>query len=104
MAVHFRAGTPGETMFTAADIGWAVGHSFGVYGPLLHGMNTVLYEGLPVRPDGGIWWKIVEKYRATVMFTSPTAIRVLKRQGPGAPPAVRHLLPPGLFLAGEPLD
>ena len=46
------AAAPGETMFTAADIGWAVGHSYGVYGPLIHGMQTVLYEGLPIRPDG----------------------------------------------------
>ncbi len=49
------AGAPGQTMFTAADIGWAVGHSYGVYGPLIHGMQTILYEGLPIRPDGGIW-------------------------------------------------
>ncbi|MBW0000381.1 MAG: propionate--CoA ligase [Verrucomicrobia bacterium] len=101
---YIFAGVPGETMFTAADIGWAVGHSFGVYGPLLHGMNTVLYEGLPVRPDGGIWWKIVEKYRATVMFTSPTAIRVLKRQDPGLLRRYDTSSLQRLFLAGEPLD
>jgi propionyl-CoA synthetase len=97
-------GNPGETMFTAADVGWAVGHSFGVYGPLIHGMATVLYEGLPIRPDGGIWWKIVEQFRATVMFTSPTAIRTLKKQDPAYlkkhdTSSLRYL-----FLAGEPLD
>src|SRR5260221_2874122 len=76
------SGNPGETMFTAADVGWAVGHSFGVYGPLIHGMATIIYEGLPIRPDGGIWWKIVEQFQATVMVTSPTAIRSLNKQGP----------------------
>jgi propionyl-CoA synthetase len=98
------SGSPGETIFTAADVGWAVGHSFGVYGPLIQGMTTILYEGLPIRPDGGIWWKIVEQYRATVMFTSPTAIRTLKRQDPAYlrkydTSSLRYL-----FLAGEPLD
>jgi propionyl-CoA synthetase len=97
-------GNPGETMFTAADVGWAVGHSFGVYGPLIQGMTTILYEGLPIRPDGGIWWKIVEQFRATVMFTSPTAIRTLKKQDPAYlrkydTSSLRYL-----FLAGEPLD
>jgi propionyl-CoA synthetase len=53
------AGEPGSSIFTAADIGWAVGHSYGVYGPLIQGMQSVLYEGLPTRPDGGIWWRIV---------------------------------------------
>ena len=101
---YIFAGAPGQTMFTAADIGWAVGHSFGVYGPLIHGMNTVLYEGLPVRPDGGIWWKIVEKYRAAVMFTSPTAIRVLKRQDPAFLRRYDTSSLQRLFLAGEPLD
>ena len=98
------SGNPGETMFTAADVGWAVGHSFGVYGPLIQGMATVLYEGLPIRPDGGIWWRIVEQFQATIMFTSPTAIRTLKKQDPAYlkkhdTSSLRYL-----FLAGEPLD
>jgi propionyl-CoA synthetase len=101
---NIYSANPDETMFTAADVGWAVGHSFGVYGPLIHGMATILYEGLPIRPDGGIWWKIVEHYRATVMFTSPTAIRTLKKQDPAYlrkydTSSLRYL-----FLAGEPLD
>ena len=91
-------------MFTAADIGWAVGHSYGVYGPLIHGMQTVLYEGLPIRPDGGIWWRIVEKYRVAVMFTSPTAIRVLKRQDPEYLRKYDTSSLERLYLAGEPLD
>ncbi|HSZ27869.1 MAG TPA: propionate--CoA ligase [Chthoniobacterales bacterium] len=98
------AGEPGQTIFTAADIGWAVGHSYGVYGPLIHGMQSVLYEGLPTRPDGGIWWRIVEKYGVSVMFTSPTAIRVLKRQDPEYLRKYDTRSLQRLYLAGEPLD
>jgi propionyl-CoA synthetase len=98
------AGEPGRTIFTAADIGWAVGHSYGVYGPLIHGMQSVLYEGLPTRPDGGIWWRIVEKYGVSVMFTSPTAIRVLKRQDPEYLRKYDTRSLQRLYLAGEPLD
>jgi propionyl-CoA synthetase len=98
------AGKPGETIFTAADIGWAVGHSYAVYGPLIHGMQSVLYEGLPTRPDGGVWWRIVEKYGVSVMFTSPTAIRVLKRQDPGFLTKYNTSTLQRLYLAGEPLD
>src|SRR5688500_2556071 len=61
---------PGETMFTTSDIGWVVGHSYIVYGPLIHGMTTIMYEGLPIRPDAGIWWKIVEDHRVSVMVSS----------------------------------
>ena len=101
---HVFAGEPRETFFSTADIGWVVGHSYGVYGPLIHGMATVIYEGLPVRPDAAIWWKIVEQTRATVMFSSPTAIRTLKKQDPAL--LHRHDLSSlrTLFLAGEPLD
>ena len=101
---YLFAGEPGETMFAAADVGWAVGHSYGVYGPLIHGMASVIYEGLPTRPDGGIWWSIVQKYRVTVMFTSPTAIRVLKRQDPAYLKKYDMRSLKRLFLAGEPLD
>ncbi|MBA2441332.1 MAG: AMP-binding protein, partial [Rubrobacter sp.] len=95
---------PGETMFTASDVGWVVGHSYTVYAPLIIGGTTVVYEGLPVRPDPGIWWEIVEEHGVTTMFTSPTAIRALqkqdvdyiKRRDLGS---LRHM-----FLAGEPLD
>jgi propionyl-CoA synthetase len=98
------AGKPGEAIFTAADLGWAVGHSYSVYGPLIQGMQTILYEGLPIRPDGGIWWRIVEKYRASIMFTSPTAIRVLKRQDPALLRKYDTSSLERLYLAGEPLD
>ncbi len=101
---HIFCGAPGETMFTAADVGWAVGHSYAVYGPLLHGMATIIYEGVPIRPDPGIWWSLVAKYRVTRMFTSPTAIRVLKKSSTDF--MTRHDLSSlkSLFLAGEPLD
>src|SRR5260221_11922835 len=73
------SGNPGETMFTAADVGWAVGHSFGVYGPRIHAMARIIYEGWPIRPDGGICWKIVKQFQATVIFPSPTAISTLNK-------------------------
>ncbi|MBP1207970.1 propionyl-CoA synthetase [Duganella sp. 1411] len=94
----------GETFFATSDIGWVVGHSYIVYGPLIAGMATVMYEGLPICPDPGVWWGIVEKYKVTRMFSAPTAIRVLRKQ-----PAEfmrRHDLSSlrALYLAGEPLD
>ena len=97
-------GEPGETFFCTSDIGWVVGHSYIVYGPLLAGMSTILYEGLPIRPDAAIWWKLVEQYKVNVMFSAPTAIRVLKKQDPAC--LSRHDLSSlkHLFLAGEPLD
>ena len=97
-------GHAGETMFTTSDIGWVVGHSYIIYGPLIAGMTTVMYEGVPVRPDAGIWWKIVQDHKVNVMFSAPTAIRVLKKHDPAYLGkydlgSLRHL-----FLAGEPLD
>ena len=101
---HIYCGEPGETMFTTSDIGWVVGHCYIVYGPLIRGMTTIVYEGLPIRPDPGIWWKIVQEHEVKVMFSSPTAIRVLKKHDPAYLKkydlsSLRHL-----FLAGEPLD
>ena len=95
---------PGETMFTTSDIGWVVGHSYIVYGPLINGSTTILYEGLPIRPDPGIWWKIVAEHGVTTMFSSPTAIRVLKKQDPAFMRAHDVSSLRALFLAGEPLD
>ena len=95
---------PGETMFTTSDIGWVVGHSYIIYAPLINGSTTILYEGLPIRPDPAIWWKIVAENKVRTMFSSPTAIRVLKKQD------VAHMKKHDLtslrylFLAGEPLD
>ncbi len=95
---------PGETMFTTSDIGWVVGHSYIVYGPLINGSPSVMYEGLPIQPDPGIWWKIVEENRVKTMFSSPTATRVLKKHDPAY--IRKHDLGSleYLFLAGEPLD
>jgi len=95
---------PGETMFTTSDIGWVVGHSYIVYGPLINGSPTIMYEGLPIQPDPGIWWKIVEENRVKTMFSSPTATRVLKKHDPAY--IRKHDLGSlqYLFLAGEPLD
>ncbi|MFM2340394.1 MAG: hypothetical protein RLZZ592_47 [Pseudomonadota bacterium] len=101
---HIYMGEPGETYFSTSDIGWVVGHSYIIYGPLINGMATIMYEGLPIRPDAGIWWSLVEKYKVTVMFSAPTAVRVLKKQDPAY--LKKHDLSSlkALFLAGEPLD
>ena len=101
---YIYCGNAGETMFTASDIGWVVGHSYIIYGPLIAGMTTVMYEGVPVRPDAGIWWKIVQDHKVTVMFTAPTAIRVLKKQDPAYLKKYNLSSLRYLFLAGEPLD
>ena len=79
---HIYCSKPGEAYFCTSDIGWVVGHSYIVYGPLINGSTTIMYEGVPIRPDAGIWWKIVQDYKVTSMFSSPTAIRVLKKQDP----------------------
>ena len=101
---HIFNAQAGQTYFATSDIGWVVGHSYIIYGPLLAGMTTIMYEGLPIRPDAGIWWSIVEKYQVTHMFSAPTAVRVLKKQDPAylAKYNVKSLK--ALWLAGEPLD
>jgi len=101
---HIYCGNAGEAMFTTSDIGWVVGHSYIVYAPLLAGMATILYEGLPIRPDAGIWWKIVEQHKVSVMFSSPTAVRVLKKQDSKYLSQYNLKSLRYLFLAGEPLD
>ena len=101
---HIYDGRPGETYFSTSDIGWVVGHSYIIYGPLIGGMATIMYEGLPTRPDGGIWWKLVEKYKVSVMFSAPTAVRVLKKQDPALLSKYDLSSLRTLFLAGEPLD
>ena len=101
---HIFMGQPGETYFSTSDIGWVVGHSYIVYGPLIAGMATIMYEGLPTRPDAGIWWSLVEKYKVTSMFSAPTAVRVLKKQDPAFLKKYDLSSLRALFLAGEPLD
>ena len=101
---HIFLGEPGETYFSTSDIGWVVGHSYIVYGPLIAGMATIMYEGLPIRPDAGIWWSLVEKYKVAAMFSAPTAVRVLKKQDPAFLKKYDLSSLKALFLAGEPLD
>ena len=97
-------GQAGETMFTTSDIGWVVGHSYIIYAPLIAGMTTIMYEGVPIRPDAGVWWKIVQDYKVSVMFSAPTAIRVLKKYDVGLLKKYDLSSLKHLFLAGEPLD
>jgi len=101
---HIFCGSAGETMFTTSDIGWVVGHSYIIYAPLLAGMTTIMYEGVPIRPDAGIWWKIVQDYKVSVMFSAPTAIRVLKKHDVAYLRKYDLASLKHLFLAGEPLD
>lgn len=106
---HIFDGRAGETFFSTSDIGWVVGHSYIVYGPLIAGMATIMYEGLPTQgmdkqPNGGIWWELVEKYKVTLMFSAPTAVRVLKKQDPALLKKYDLSSLRALFLAGEPLD
>ncbi|RZK57274.1 MAG: propionyl-CoA synthetase, partial [Hymenobacter sp.] len=98
---------PGEVIFTGSDIGWAVGSSYIVYGPLLRGCTTVLLEGKPVRtPDAGTFWRIVEQHKVNVLFTAPTAIRAIKKEDPDGLLAKKYDLSSlrQLFLAGERCD
>ena len=101
---HIFTGGAGETMFVTSDIGWVVGHSYIIYAPLIAGMATLMYEGTPLRPDPGIWWRLVEKYRVNVMFSAPTAVRVLKKQDAAWLKQADLSSLKHLFLAGEPLD
>ncbi|GGG62866.1 propionyl-CoA synthetase [Kocuria dechangensis] len=98
---------PGEVMWTASDVGWVVGHSYIVYGPLLAGATTVLYEGKPVgTPDAGAFWQRVEEHRVKVLFTAPTALRAIRRADPEGELVRRHDIGSlrTLFVAGERLD
>ena len=101
---HIFDARPGQTFFATSDIGWVVGHSYIIYGPLIAGMATIMYEGLPTRPDAGVWWSLVEKYKVSVMFSAPTAARVLKKQDPAFLTRYDLSSLKALFLAGEPLD
>ena len=98
---------PGEVMWTAADVGWAVGHSYGVYGPFLAGVTTVMYEGKPVgTPDAGAFWRVVSQHGAKTLFTAPTALRAIKQRDPEGQFIGRYDLThlQALFLAGERCD
>ncbi|KAI8979020.1 hypothetical protein BDB01DRAFT_798931 [Pilobolus umbonatus] len=97
----------GDTIFTASDIGWAVSHSYTVYGPLLVGATTILYEGKPVgTPDAGAFWRLVADYKVKTMFTAPTAMRAIAREDPHGIIAKKYDMSSltSLFLAGERSD
>ena len=99
--------SPGDVFWAASDIGWVVGHSYIVYGPLLAGATSVLYEGKPVgTPDAGAFWRVVSQHGVNVLFTAPTAIRAIKRDDPELKQAARYDLDSlrALFLAGERCD
>ena len=95
---------PGETWFTASDVGWVVGHSYIVYAPLLTGCTTVLYEGKPVgTPDAGAFFRLISDYGAVAMFTAPTAYRAIKKEDAAGEQAAAYDLSTlrTLFLAGS---
>ena len=85
--------SPATRMFTASDVGWVVGHSYIVYAPLIAGLTTVMYEGTPIRPDGGIWWRIVEKYRDQPDVHRADRDSRAEKAGPAADAAGRPVEP-----------
>jgi propionyl-CoA synthetase len=98
---------PGEVYWAASDVGWVVGHSYIVYGPLFHGNTTILYEGKPVgTPDAGAFWRVISQHKVNVMFTAPTAFRAIKREDPAGALIKNYDLSNfrTLFLAGERCD
>ncbi len=98
---------PGDVYWAASDVGWVVGHSYIVYGPLLHGCTTILYEGKPVgTPDPGAFWRVISEHGVKVMFTAPTAFRAIKREDPEGEYLKKYDLSgfEALFLAGERCD
>jgi propionyl-CoA synthetase len=104
---HLYGVEPGEVYWSASDLGWAVGHSYIVYGPLFHGNTTILYEGKPVgTPDPGAFWRVISQHGVRAFFTAPTAFRAIRRDDPEAEHVRRYDLSclRTLFLAGERCD
>jgi len=98
---------PGEAFWAASDVGWVVGHSYIVYGPLLNGSTTLLYEGKPVgTPDPGAFWRVISEYNIVALFTAPTAFRAIRKEDPQATYLKKYAMPKfrTLFLAGERAD
>ena len=98
---------PGEVYWAASDIGWVVGHSYIIYGPLLHGNTTILYEGKPVgTPDAGAFWRVAAEHKVATLFTAPTAFRAIRQQDPDGDFIPKYDLSSlrALFLAGERCD
>ncbi len=98
---------PGDVYWAASDVGWVVGHSYIVYGPLFAGCTTIMYEGKPVRtPDAGAFWRMVEEHKVNMLFTAPTAFRAVRKEDPEADLLKRYDISSlkRIFLAGERLD
>ena len=98
---------PGEAFWAASDVGWVVGHSYIVYGPLLHGATTIVYEGKPIgTPDAGAFWRMIDEYKIAALFTAPTAFRAIRKEDPEAKHLARYDVSSlrTLFLAGERAD
>ncbi len=98
---------PGDVFLATSDVGWVVGHSYIVYAPLLLGATTVLYEGKPVgTPDAGAFWRVIEQHRVNVLFTTPTALRAIKKEDPKGGHVARYDISglSHMFVAGERLD
>ncbi|WP_281950891.1 acetate--CoA ligase [Nitrosophilus kaiyonis] len=93
-----------DMFWCTADIGWITGHTYIVYGPLAVGTTSIMYEGVPVYPDAGRWWKMVEKYKVTKFYTAPTAIRILKKVAPDEPKKYDLSSLRILGTVGEPID
>ena len=104
---HIYNVKPGDTFWSASDVGWVVGHSYIVYGPLLHGCTTVLFEGKPIRtPDAGTFWRVIADHKVNTFFTAPTAIRAIKKEDPEGLLMKKYDLSHLnlIFLAGERCD
>jgi len=104
---HIYGMQPGEVYWAASDVGWVVGHSYIVYGPLFNGNTTVMYEGKPVgTPDPGAFWRMISEYDVKVLFTAPTAFRAIRKEDPEGSHMARYDLSGlrALFLAGERCD
>lgn len=98
---------PGDVYWAASDVGWVVGHSYIVYGPLLHGCTSVMFEGKPVgTPDAGAFWRMIDEHKIKVLFTAPTAFRAIKKEDPNAELLKNYDISSlkSLFLAGERTD
>ncbi|MFC3095652.1 propionyl-CoA synthetase [Alteromonas sediminis] len=99
--------SPGEVFWAASDVGWVVGHSYIVYGPLIYGCTTLVYEGKPVRtPDAGAFWRVVDEYKVNALFAAPTAFRAVRKEDPDANALANYSLDSlrCIFMAGERLD
>ncbi len=98
---------PGEVFWAASDVGWVVGHSYIVYGPLLHGCTAIMFEGKPVgTPDAGVFWRIISEHKVAALFTAPTAFRAIKKEDPDGKLFKNYDVScmRTLFLAGERAD